>query len=270
MQIQPHNEKAANTWSSPGVLYDTISRGIADAIEHAIDRLDVRAGERVLDLACGTGWASRAIATRTAANVAGVDIAHGLVEAARESARRANLSIDYRVGDAEALPYEDAQFDALISTFGVMFASKPEAAAREIARVTKPGGRVALTTWKPDSTVFEMFTVMKPFMAQPPTPPPPSPFAWGSRDRVRELLGDAFTLGFEEGVSPFRASSPREGYEIWRTMYGPTRMLAASLPDDRRAAFEGAMLAFLGRFVTDLGVSKPREYLLTIATRKTP
>lgn len=266
--IQPHNAKAAATWSAPGELYEEISRGIGDAIEHCVYRLGVRSGERVLDVACGTGWASRSIASRApGATVHGVDIADGLVEAARQLATRAGLSIEYRVGDAEKLPFEDASFDAVISTFGVMFASRPEAAAAELARVTRRGGRLGLTTWKTDGTVFQMFKVMKPYLPEPPSPPPPSPFAWGSRDRVRELLGGGFSLGFEEGISPFRASGPETAWQIWTTNYGPTRALAVSLVPERRESFRRDMLEFHRRFSTELGVSKPREYLLTIATR---
>jgi SAM-dependent methyltransferase len=267
--IRPHNTKAASTWGGPGALYEDISRGISDAIEHCIDRLAPRSGERVLDLACGTGWASRSIATRVPqAAVQGVDIAAGLIEAARAAATGARLAIDYRVGDAEKLPFEDARFDVVISTFGVMFANQPEAAASELARVVKKGGRIGITTWKPDSTVFEMFKVMKPYLPEPPSPPPPSPFAWGNRDRLRELLGASFDLAFEEGASCFRAPSAEGAWEIWTHNYGPTRALAASLPPNRLETFRNDMIAFHQRFATELGISKPREYVLTIAKRK--
>jgi ubiquinone/menaquinone biosynthesis C-methylase UbiE len=157
--IQPHNTKASAVWSTGGARYNDISRGIADSIEHCVLRLDPKPGERVLDLATGTGWTSRVVARRGAA-VIGADIAVDLVAAARDNARAEGLGIDYRVGDAESLPFGDAEFDAVVSTCGVMFASRPEAAAAELARVTKKGGRVALTTWLPDSNLFKMFMVM--------------------------------------------------------------------------------------------------------------
>lgn len=267
--VQLHNTKAAATWSSPGSRYEAISRGISDAIEHCAVRLAVQPGERVLDLACGTGWASRAIAASVEdARIFGVDIAADLVEAARARAERSRLAIDYRVGDAESLPFEQGSFDAVISTFGVMFASRPELAARELGRVTRKSGRLGITTWKPDSTVFEMFKVMKAYLPAPPDPPPPSPFAWGSRDRVRELLGADFELRFEEGTSPFRATSPESAWETWINCYGPTKTLAANLPAERRESFQRDMIAFHQRFRTELGVSKPRDYLLTIGVRR--
>lgn len=125
-------------------------------------RLDPQPGERILDLATGTGWTSRLIARR-GATVVGVDIASDLLAGARLRATAEGLRIDYQLGDAEKLTFADGEFDAVVSTCGVMFASRPEAAAAEVARVTRKGGRVALTTWLPDSNLFNMFMVMKPY-----------------------------------------------------------------------------------------------------------
>src|SRR5262249_31748257 len=152
-----------------------------------------------LDVATGTGWTSRLLA-RSGAIVTGVDIAAELVAAAEERAKREQLDITYDVGDAENLPYADSRFDAVTSTFGVMFASQPDVAARELARVVKSGGRLGLTTWLPDSSVHSMFVVMRGYMPTPPSPMP-SPFEWGNRNRVAELLGEYFDLRFEEGVT---------------------------------------------------------------------
>src|SRR3712207_6728376 len=126
--IQPHNERAAAVWSSGGKHYDQISRGIADSIEHCVMRLNPRPRERVLDLSTGTGWTSRLVARR-GCKVTGVDIAGDLLAAARAKAREEGLAIDYQLGDAECLPFETGSFDAVISTCGVMFATKQEAAA---------------------------------------------------------------------------------------------------------------------------------------------
>jgi SAM-dependent methyltransferase len=267
--VQPHNEKAAATWSSPGGRYDVISQGINGAIDHGIERLDVRPGERVLDLATGTGNASRRLASvQPAARITGVDIAHGLVESAKELAAKEKLAIEYEVGDAEDLPYDDGSFDAVISSFGIMFTSRPEAAARELTRVTRKGGRFSLIVWEPDSTLFEMFQVMKPYMPAPPTPAPPSPFLWGSVDRAKELLGADHQLGFETGVSNFYAKSGQDAWEIWVNHYGPTQTLAAHLDDTRREQFKNDMVKFHERFRTDLGVLMPRAYRVIVGTRK--
>jgi len=139
--VQPHNQKAAATWSSGGASYEGISRMISDSIEHCIFRVGPKEGERVLDLACGTGWVSRSVARQySGVKLFGIDIGPELIEAAKAKADAARATVDYRVADAEKLPFEDGYFDAVISTCGIMFAGRPEAAAAELIRVTKPGG----------------------------------------------------------------------------------------------------------------------------------
>jgi SAM-dependent methyltransferase len=245
-------------WGSAGRRYDEISRGIADAIEHAVMRLNPQPGERILDLSTGTGWASRLVARR-GATVIGADIAGDLLDAARATAAAERLAIDYQLGDAESLPFDDQQFDAVISTFGVMFAGHPDAAAAELARVCRRNGRIALTTWPPDGTVWQMFEVMRRYMPPPPSPAPPSPFEWGQTERVRELLGDAFELRFEKGLSCYREPSAEAAWETFSTGYGPTRALAASLDPERRAALRADFIAFHAGYPTELGIWVPRD-----------
>lgn len=264
--IQPHNERPAAVWSAGGKDYDTISRGIADSIEHCVLRLNPQPGEKILDLSTGTGWTSRVVARR-GATVMGVDIATGLLDAARATAAAEGLPIQYQLGDAENLPFEDGAFDAVVSTCGVMFASRPEAAARELARVCRRGGRIALTTWLSDGNLFKMFQVMKRYMPAPPTPAPPSPFEWGRTERVRELLGNAFDLRFERGVSYFREPSGEAAWNTFSKGYGPAHSLAASLDADRRQAFREDFIAFHDEFATELGICVPREYWLTLGVR---
>jgi SAM-dependent methyltransferase len=265
--IQSHNEGPAAVWSSGGGDYHQISRGIADSIEHCVLRLAPKPGERILDLATGTGWTSRAVARR-GATVAGADIAADLIAAARERAKAEGLSIDYRTGDAERLPFADGEFDAVVSTCGIMFASRPEAAAAEVARVVRKGGRVAITTWLPDSNLFKMFMVMKPYMPAPPNPAPPSPFEWGRAERVRELMGGAFALQFERGTSFYREPSGEAAWNTFSIGYGPTKALAGSLGEARRAELRRDFIAFHDGFPTDLGICVPREYWVTVGVRK--
>lgn len=264
--IQPHNRKPASVWNSGGAGYEEISRGIADSIEHAVLRLSPQPGERILDLAAGTGWTSRRIARRGAKAV-GVDFGEDLIRAAQERARAEGLEIEYRVADAESLPFEDGAFDAVVSTCGIMFVGRPEAAASELARVTRKDGRIALTTWLPDSNVFAMFKVMQPYMAPPPDPAPPSPFAWGRPERVRELLGQNFELRFERGTSFYREPSGEAAWRTFSTGYGPTKALAGSLDEGRRADLRRDFIAFHEGFRTELGICVPREYLLTVGIR---
>lgn len=265
--IQPHNHKPATVWSSGGAHYDEISRGIADMSAHCVLRLAPQPGERILDLATGTGWTSRLVAHR-GARVTGADIAADLLAAAAERARNEGLDIAYQLGDAEHLPFEDAAFDAVVSTCGIMFASRPEAAAAELARVCRKGGRIALTTWLSDGNLFKMFQVMKPYMPPPPTPAPPSPFEWGRAERIRELLGDAFELKLEKGVSYYREPSGEAAWNVFSTGYGPLKSLAASIDETRRAELRRDFIAFHDGFPTDLGICVPREYWLTIGVRR--
>jgi len=265
-RIQPHNERPSAVWSSGGQDYDQISRGIADSIEHGVLRLNPQPGERILDLCTGTGWTSRLVARR-GATVVGADIASDLLAAARANAEAAKLPIEYQIGDAESLPFDDGSFDAVISTCGIMFASRQEAAAGELARVVRTGGRIALTTWTSDGNIFKMFGVMRRYMPPPPTPAPRSPFEWGATDRLKELLGGAFELRFEKATSYYREPSAEAAWNTFSTGYGPTRALANSLDPERRAALREDFIAFHAGFATELGICVPRDYWLTVGVR---
>ena len=265
--IQPHNTKPAATWNTGGREYEEISRGIADSIEHCVFRLNPKRNESILDVATGTGWASRRVAA-FGARVVGIDLGEDLIKAAVERARERGLTIEYMVGDAEKLPFDSATFDGVISTCGVMFASRPEIAASELGRVCKKGGRIALTTWTPDSNVFGMFKVMKKYMPPPPNPAPPSPFEWGMRERVRQLLEKDFELRFEDGVSYYREPSSIAAWEVFSTGYGPTKSLAAILTSEKLDEFKRDFVAFHEQFRTELGICVPRTYLLTVGFRK--
>ncbi|SDM62565.1 Methyltransferase domain-containing protein [Franzmannia pantelleriensis] len=258
-RIRPHNATPSAVWSSGGGTYDEISRGIMDAIEHTIDRLDPKPGMRVLDVATGTGWGARRLAER-GCHVTGVDFATDMLAHARERAAARGLDIDFQHGDAEALPFEDAAFDAVISTFGVMFVQRPEDAAAELARVCRPGGRLALAVWTPDGNVFEMFKVIKEYMPPPDGTPPPSPFEWGDPARVRQLLGNAFDLHFENGVSYYRKPDGLAAWQVFSEGYGPVRTLATSLESTQRERFAEDFIAFHQAFVDEMGITVPREY----------
>jgi SAM-dependent methyltransferase len=264
--IEEHNARPAAVWNSGGAAYDEVSRSVADAIEHCVSRLAPQAGEKILDVATGTGWTARRLAQR-GARVVGIDLGSDLIEAAKRHAGQQELRIDFRVGDAERLPFADGDFDAVVSTFGVMFATRPEQAAAEIARVCRKGGRLALTTWLPDSNVFQMFMVMKPYLPAVPSPPP-SPFEWGRPERVRKLLGREFDLRFEQGRSQYHVPDGEAAWRMFETGYGPTRSLAAGLDDDRRRQLKQDFIVLHERFRTELGITMPRDYLVTVGVRR--
>lgn len=257
----------AAVWNSGGRGYDRISASIADSIEHCVNRLQPQFGEHILDLAAGTGWAARRVAARGAAVVA-IDFAEHLVEAGRRIAGAAGLDIEFRVGNAERMDFPDACFDAVISTCGVMFVRHPEAAAAELARVCRPGGRIALTTWPADSTVAGLFDVMRPYLPESPSPPPPSPFEWGRRERIGQLLGDRFDLRFETGTTVLREPDADAVWALFSTCYGPTRTLAERLPPERLNGLKRDFIDYHDRFRTELGIALPRDYLLTVGIRR--
>jgi SAM-dependent methyltransferase len=188
--------------------YERITNTLTDLHELVIARADPKPGERVLDAATGTGAVAILIAKR-GADVVGMDLAPVLIDTARERAAEEGVTVRWDVGDAEAMDYGDASFDVVVSTCGVMFAPDHAAVAHELARVTKPGGRLVLACWTPEGGLGQMFGMMRPFL-----PPPPegagSPFAWGKEDHVRELLGDSFELEFEEHDSILRTADGEE------------------------------------------------------------
>jgi ubiquinone/menaquinone biosynthesis C-methylase UbiE len=244
--------------------YQRITETLVDIHEQVIGRLDPHPGRQWLDLACGTG----AVAERAAAlgaSVTGIDLAPALVETARDRAAARGLDIDYRVGDCETLDVADERFDAVSSTCGVMFSPDHEATARELARVTRRGGRIALANWTPTGGLARMFQMMAPFQ---PAPPPSSPFDWGSAPRVCELLGDWFELEFEEHDSTLRLPSGEDYWELFSTSYGPTKTLAESLGPRREELHETWVDFFESNYRRNGEIVHTREYLLVIGTRR--
>lgn len=265
--IRPHNAGPSAVWSSAGRAYDEVSRGIADAIEHGIERLAPQPGERVLDVATGTGWAARRLAERDA-KVTAVDFAPDVLRAGEDLAAARNLPITFQLGDAEALPFKDGVFDAVLSTLGVMFVQRPEDAARELARVCRRGGRLGLVLWSLDGNVFQMFKVMKAYMPAPAGSPPPSPFEWGNPERVKALLGEHFELTFEPGTSYYREPDGEAAWTTFSTGYGPLRSLAGKLDLAARDDLKRDFVAFHDGFATELGICVPRDYWVVLGTRR--
>jgi ubiquinone/menaquinone biosynthesis C-methylase UbiE len=244
--------------------YERIANTITEVHDAVVEKLAPAPGDRWLDLACGTGAVAEHAAA-AGADVIGVDLAPALIETAKQRAQELGLEIDYRVGDAERLDLPDASFDKVSSTCGIMFAPDHEAVARELARVTAPGGRIALANWTPTGGIGKMFKVMAPYQ---PAPPPSSPFDWGTEDRVRELLGDLFELEFEEHVTTLRVPSAEDYWELFSTSYGPTKTLADSL-GERRVELHRDWIEFFESTYGDGGeIAHTREFLLVSGTRR--
>jgi SAM-dependent methyltransferase len=257
-------ERHAVVWGSGP--YQGITETITDIHQAVMERLAPQPGQRLLDLACGTGAAAE-LAAATGVEVVGVDIAPALIEQAKERAAARVLDIDYRVGDAEALDLEDGSFDLVTSTCGVMFAPDHEAVARELARVTKSGGRIGLVNWTPESGLAKLFGVMRPFQ---PTPPAGvrNPFDFGGEDYVRDLLGQDFELEFVTGDSVLRADSGETVWQLFSNEYGPTKTLADSLDDEKREELHRAFVDLHEESRANGGIVFSRTYLLTLGVRR--
>lgn len=262
-RVRPHNQQAAAVWGAGGPDYDKISEHTSDAIEHLVRRVLPQPGERFLDIATGTGWTARRLAAH-GADVIGVDLGASVIEAAKIL----GSSIDFRIGDAEALEFENESFDAVTSTFGIMFAVRPEDAAGELTRVCKKGGRIGLLTWQPGGAVEGLFGVMRPYVPPSSSPVPPSPFEWGRRERVRALLANAFDLKFETGTTTLRVPSGQAAWDLFIAGFGPTKTVAATLEPRRRAEFTRDFIKFHERFRGELGVAMPREYLVSVGVKR--
>jgi SAM-dependent methyltransferase len=244
--------------------YQRVTETIADLQQHVTDRLEPAPGVRWLDLATGTGAVAELAAAR-GANVTGLDLAPALIETAKERARELGLDIDYVVGDCEQLALDDASFDVVSSTCGVMFAPDHEAVARELARVTRPGGRIGLVNWTPGPGVADLFRIMAPFQ---PAPPPSNPFDWGDEAHVRELLGEAFELELERNVSPLELESGEACWELFSTSYGPTKTLVESLGDRSEELHRAWVEFFETNHRENGGVVHRRDYLLVYGRRR--
>jgi ubiquinone/menaquinone biosynthesis C-methylase UbiE len=244
--------------------YQRITETITDVHEIVVERLAPEPGDRWLDLACGTGAVSER-AAEAGAHVTWVDLAPVLIETAKQRAEQLGLEIEYVLGDAEHLELPDASFVRVSSTCGIMFTPDHEAAASELARVTAPGGRIALANWIPTGGMAKVFKVMAPYQ---PAPPPSSPFDWGDEDRVRELLGEWFDLEIEEHVSTLRMPSGEAYWDLFSTCYGPTKTLAESLGERRDALRRDWVDFFETSYRTDGQIVHTREFLLVLGTRR--
>jgi SAM-dependent methyltransferase len=263
--VLSHHRAPAAMWGCGGKDYDDVSFAISDALAHAAQRLNARTGERILDVATGTGWSARN-AARTGASVTGVDISGALLAAARDLAAHVRPPIEFRLGDAERLPFGSATFDGVISTFGVMFASDHGQAAAELARVCRPGGRLVLATWPPNGSVAEFFGVIGRHRGAPP--PTASPLAWGDPAHVEDLLGTSFDLKFEKGTNNAYHADPDDIWQWYARGFGPLRQLVETLPPDRVAALKRDADAYHRHYVAPAGLHVRRDYLLVLGQRR--
>jgi SAM-dependent methyltransferase len=224
--IQQIKQGARKTWAEGEYL--ALSQFLPPASAHLVRAAGIKTGDKVLDVACGTG-VTAITAARAGAKVSALDLTPDLLAVAEDEAALANvMDIQWREGDAEAMPYDDAAFDVVMSSFGHMFTPDPASAASELLRVTKPGGTIAFTTWPPESAVGQMFKVMGAIL--PPPPGSAAPAQWGVPEIVGERLGDAVTdIRFERGTVSWPMLSAGHLWALFRDSYGPFVMAMAKL-----------------------------------------
>ena len=253
-------------WSSGD--YAVVGTTLQIVGEELCEALDMRAGWRVLDVAAGNGNVSLAAARRWC-DVVATDYVPALLERARERAAAERLEIEFREADAEALPFEDESFDAVVSTFGVMFTPDQERAASELVRVCRRGGKIGLANWTPEGFIGELFKTIGRHV--PPPPGVKSPALWGTRARIVEMFErQAASIRAEPRNFVFRYRTPEHWLEVFKTYYGPLLKAFATLEPAAQSTLASELLALIGRFnrASDGSMVVRSEYLEIVITRR--
>jgi ubiquinone/menaquinone biosynthesis C-methylase UbiE len=236
--------------------------------ENLCEALDLRSGARVLDVAAGNGNATLAAARRWC-DVTSTDYVASLLESGRARAQAEGHPIQFQEADAENLPFPDASFDVVLSTFGVMFTPNQDKAANELARVCKPGGRIGLANWTPESFIGQLFKTIGKYI--PPAPGVKSPALWGTKARLEELFGkSAREIRTTSRDFTFRYRSPTHWLDVFRTYYGPMNKTFGALDAEKQAAFTLDLLSLLAsrNRSGDRTLVLPSEYLEVVIERK--
>jgi len=253
-------------WSSGD--YAVIGTTLQLVGELLAEACDITCDERVLDVAAGNGNATLAAARRGGV-VTSTDYVSTLLDRGAERARAERLDVAFKVADVEALPFDDASFDAVLSTFGVMFAPDHSTAASEMARVCRPGGRIGLANWTPEGFIGQLFKTLGRHV--PPPPGVQSPMLWGTKAHLRKLFGtDVTSLDVRERTFTFRFLSAEDFTTFFRLWYGPTVKAFAALEGDARDALERDMTD-LARTFDRLGkgaIAIPAVYTEAVAIRR--
>ncbi len=252
---------ASGDYAVVGTTLQAVGESLADAC-------DLRCDERVLDVAAGNGNASLA-AARSGGQVTSTDYVEALLERGAERAKAERLSIAFQVADAEALPFPDASFDVVLSTFGIMFTPNHALAAAEAARVCRPGGRIGLASWTPDGFIGRLFKLLGRHL--PPPAGAPSPAAWGTEAHLRTLFADtAADFAIAKKTFAFRYRSPAHFVDVFRQWYGPVHKAFAALAPDAAAALEADLVDLLerGNRAGPSSLIVDSEYLEAVVVRR--
>ncbi|UPK26079.1 class I SAM-dependent methyltransferase [Bradyrhizobium sp. 195] len=259
-------QRQHGAWSSGD--YAVVGTTLQIVGEQLCEAVDIRAGSKVLDVAAGNGNATLAAARRWC-DVTSTDYVPALLERGRERAAAEHLPVEFREADAEALPFADASYDVVLSTFGVMFTPDQDKAASELARVCRSGGKIGLANWTPQGFIGQLFKTIGKHL--PPPAGAKSPALWGTAARLEEMFADqAAEIVAEPRMFVFRYRSPGHWLEIFRTFYGPTLKAFAALDEGGQAALKRDLLALLGEFnhANDGTIVVHSEYLQAVITKR--
>ena len=253
-------------WSSGN--YAVVGTTLQIVGEQLCEALDLRSGSKVLDVAAGNGMVSLAAARRWC-DVTSTDYVPALLESGRARATADGLSIEFKEADAESLPFDDATFDAVVSTFGVMFTPNQAQAASELARVCKAGGRIGLANWTPDGFIGQVFKTLGRYL--PPPTGAKSPALWGTRAALEDMLGNqASSIKAEPRMFKFRYRSPEHFLDVFKTFYGPVLKAFAALDAASQQDLHNDLYALIVRMNKsgDATMVVPSEYLEVVITRR--
>lgn len=256
--LQAVKEKQQATWASGD--YAVIGTTLQIVGEQLCETMNLRAGAKVLDVAAGNGNATLAAARRFC-DVTSTDYVEALLDKGKERAKAERLSVRFQAADAEALPFDDASFDAVLSTFGVMFTPDQALAASELSRVCRSGGQIAMANWTPEGFIGQVFKTIAKHL--PPPPGVQSPALWGTREALQALFAEtALTVDLTPRLFTFRYLSDDHFLEVFRTFYGPIHKAFLAL-GDAGTALDADLRALLGRFnvATDGTLVVPSEYV---------
>ena len=255
-----------SAWSSGD--YALVGSTLQIVGEALCEALDLRAGQRVLDVAAGNGNATLAAARRWC-EVISTDYVPALLARGEARAAANGMSVAFQEADAEALPFADASFDVVVSTYGVMFTPDQERAAAEMLRVCRPGGKIGLANWTPNGFIGQVFKTIG--RQLPPPAGAKSPALWGTRERLDELFGaDAASMRVEPRDFMFRYRSPAHFIDVFKTYYGPMLKAFAALEEGKRAALLADMQALISGLnrADDGTMVVPGEYLEVVIVRR--
>jgi ubiquinone/menaquinone biosynthesis C-methylase UbiE len=253
-------------WSSGD--YAIVGTTLQIVGEELCEALDLRPGRKVLDVAAGNGNVTLAAARRWC-DVVSTDYVPGLLERGQLRAKAEGLPVEFKVADAEALPFADAVFDIVVSTFGVMFTPDQDKAAAELLRVCKSGGKIGLANWTPEGFIGRLFRTLGKYL--PPPAGAKSPAVWGTPSRITEMFGAAAaSIKAERRHFTFRYRSPEHFLEVFRNYYGPMLKAFAALDETNRQGLRHDLLALIGRMnaTTDGTMIVPSEYLEIVIVKR--